>query len=333
MLQENIWSDHRKLEEIKRKLSQMQDIVDSFNKAYADVQYLKDSISLLKEEEGLIFIDEINDRFKKTTNAIDNLELKHLLSGKFDNYNVIMEIHPGAGGTESQDWVQMLLRMYLRWAEQNNCKTIILDLQNGDEAGIKSVTINFIGINVYGYLRCEAGVHRLVRISPFDTNKRRHTSFAAVLVYPEIENDIEIEINDDDLRIDTYRSSGAGGQHVNKVSSAVRLTHLPSGIVVACQNERSQHKNKERAMSMLRCRLYDRKMQEQEEKLDGIKGDKKNIEWGSQIRSYVLHPYKLIKDHRTGFEVGNADSVLDGNLEGFIREYLFKKMKIERLKD
>jgi peptide chain release factor 2 len=329
MLSEEVWADHKKIEELKRKLSHIQDIVDSFNKAFADVQYLSDCINLLKDEEGQIFVSEIEDKLKQTVNAINNLELKHLLSGKFDNFNVIMEIHPGAGGTESQDWAQMLLRMYLRWAEQNNYKAEILDLQNGDEAGIKSVTINFIGINIYGYLKSEAGVHRLVRISPFDTNKRRHTSFAAILIYPEIENDIDIEIRDDDLRIDTYRSSGAGGQHVNKVSSAVRLTHLSTGIVVACQNERSQHKNKERAMSILRSRLYDRKIKEQEVKLDGIIGNKKNIEWGSQIRSYILHPYKLVKDHRTSLEVGNADSILDGNLNGFIREYLFKNIKVK----
>jgi peptide chain release factor 2 len=231
-------------------------------------------------------------------------------------------IHPGAGGTESQDWAQMLMRMYLRWAEMHGYRTEIVDLQIGDEAGIKGVTFTVEGPYAYGYLKAEAGIHRLVRISPFDANKRRHTSFSAVLVYPEIEDDIKIEIRDEDLKIDTFRASGAGGQHVNKVSSAVRITHTPTGIIVSCQSERSQHRNREVAMRILKSRLYDISFKEREQKIEGIVGDKKEISWGNQIRSYVLQPYRLVKDHRTNIEVGNVDTVLNGDIDTFIEEYL-----------
>ncbi len=233
-----------------------------------------------------------------------------------------MTIHPGAGGTESQDWAQMLMRMYLRWAETHGYRTEIVDLQIGDEAGIKGATFTVEGPYAYGYLKAEAGIHRLVRISPFDANKRRHTSFSAVLVYPEIEDDIKIEIRDEDLKIDTFRASGAGGQHVNKVSSAVRITHIPTGIIVSCQSERSQHRNKEVAMKILKSRLYDMSLKEREQKLEGIVGDKKEISWGNQIRSYVLQPYRLVKDHRTNIEVGNVDAVLNGDIDIFIKGYL-----------
>jgi len=239
-----------------------------------------------------------------------------------DANNAIVEIHPGAGGTESQDWAQMLFRMYTRWAEKHGFKTEIIDFLPGDEAGLKSTTFTINGPYAYGMLKGEAGVHRLVRISPFDSNSRRHTSFVAVLVYPEIEEDIDIEIRDEDLKIDTYRASGAGGQHVNKTSSAVRITHIPSGVVVACQNERSQHKNKAMALKILKARLYDIKISEHEKKMDGIKGDKKEIAWGNQIRSYVLHPYRMIKDHRTNLEVGNIDPVLDGEIDPFLEAFL-----------
>jgi peptide chain release factor 2 len=231
-------------------------------------------------------------------------------------------LHPGAGGTEAQDWAEMLLRMYLRWAERHGLKTSLIDVQPGEGAGIKSATITVEGPYAYGYLHAEAGIHRLVRISPFDANARRHTSFASVFVYPEIEEDVEVEINEADLRVDTYRSSGAGGQHVNKTDSAVRLTHIPTGIVVACQNERSQHKNKSMAMKILRARLYELEEEKQREKMAELNKTKKDIAWGSQIRSYVLHPYRMVKDHRTGVEVGNADAVLDGDLDRFIEAYL-----------
>jgi peptide chain release factor 2 len=244
------------------------------------------------------------------------------LSGEHDAGNAILTIHSGAGGTESQDWAEMLLRMYLRWTERRGYHTEMVDYQPGEGAGIKSATMTVEGRYAYGYLHAEAGVHRLVRISPFDSNARRHTSFASVFVFPEIDDEIEVEINDVDLRIDTYRSSGAGGQHVNKTDSAVRLTHLPTGIVVACQNERSQHKNKAMAMKILRARLYELEQQKREESLAEFSKAKKDIAWGSQIRSYVLHPYRMVKDHRTGKEVGNADGVLDGDLDGFIEAYL-----------
>jgi len=239
-----------------------------------------------------------------------------------------MTIHPGAGGTESQDWAQILMRMYMRWAEKRGFTTQIVDLLPGEEAGIKSVTLTVSGPYAYGYLKAEAGVHRLVRLSPFDANKRRHTSFSAVLVFPEIEEDIDIEINEDDLKIDTYRASGAGGQHVNKTSSAVRITHMPTGIIVACQNERSQHKNKAFAMKILKARIYDLQLKEQEKKMEGIVGDKKGISWGNQIRSYILQPYRLVKDHRTDTEVGNVDAVLDGDIDVFIDAYLRKRSKV-----
>ncbi len=258
---------------------------------------------------------------------MENLELRNLLSGGLDKNNAILTIHPGAGGTESQDWAQMLMRMYLRWAERRGYAAQIVDFQPGEEAGIKGVTITISGDYAYGYLMAEAGVHRLVRISPYDANKRRHTSFAAVIVYPEIEDDIDIEIREEDIKMDTFRASGAGGQHVNKTSSAVRLTHIPSGIIVACQNERSQHKNKAVAMKILKARLYDLEVQAKEKKLSDLAGDKKGIAWGSQIRSYVLQPYRLVKDHRTGLEIGDVDSVLDGSIDRFIKEFLKTKAK------
>jgi len=239
-----------------------------------------------------------------------------------------MTIHPGAGGTESQDWAQILMRMYIRWAERKGFKVEIVYLLYSEEAGIKSATLTISGPYAYGYLKCEAGVHRLVRISPFDANKRRHTSFAAILVYPDISENIEIEVKEDDLRIDTFRASGAGGQHVNKTSSAIRITHFPTGIVISCQNERSQFKNKATAMKILKARLYTLKKKEQDDKIDVFIGEKKDIAWGSQIRSYTLQPYQLIKDHRTGFEMGNVNSVLDGDIDNFIKKFLlFKKEK------
>ncbi|WP_236861649.1 peptide chain release factor 2 [Candidatus Magnetominusculus xianensis] len=323
--QSGTWSSYERLNELQKKKSYIEDVIASYNDVENDVRYLFDSLSVLGEEDGELFVKDIEEKLKSTEIKIDKLELKHLLSHKLDINNAIVDIHPGAGGTESQDWAQMLMRMYLRWAEKNGFKADIIDILNGDEAGIKSVTIAFSGPYAYGYLKPEVGVHRLVRISPFDSNKRRHTSFAAVLVYPDVEKDIEIDIKEEDIRIDTFRASGAGGQHINKVSSAVRITHAPSGIVVSCQNERSQHRNKERAMSILKSRLYEMEIAAQGKKMEGIIGDKKNIQWGNQIRSYVLQPYRLVKDHRTGYESGNVNAVLNGEIDAFIKEYLFWK--------
>jgi peptide chain release factor 2 len=257
---------------------------------------------------------------------LDKLELQLMLAGEDDDKPALLSIHPGAGGTESQDWAEMLLRMYLRYGEQSGFEIELLDRQEGDEAGIKSATLAVRGPYAYGYLKSEAGVHRLVRISPFDAQSRRHTSFASVDVYPEVDDDVEIEIEDKDLRIDTYRSSGAGGQHVNKTESAVRITHLPTNIVVSCQNERSQIKNRATAMKMLKARLYDREMKKREEEQAVREGEKPDAGWGSQIRSYVLHPYRLIKDHRTGFEMGDTERVLDGDLDPFIEAWLRSRM-------
>lgn len=300
----------------------------SFDAIVEKLSYVEDSLDILEEEGGEAFLKDIVGEIDDLRNYIKNAELKHLLSGEMDVTNAIVTIHPGAGGTESQDWAQMLMRMYLRWAEKRGFITQITDLLPGEEAGIKSATLMVTGSYAYGYLKAEAGVHRLVRISPFDANKRRHTSFSAVLVYPEIEENVDVDMNNDDLKIDTFRASGAGGQHVNKTSSAVRITHLPTGIVVTCQNERSQHKNKALAIKILKARLYDLQMKEQEKKVEGIVGDKKGISWGNQIRSYILQPYRLVKDHRTGIEVGNVDAVLDGDIDVFIDAFLREQGKI-----
>jgi peptide chain release factor 2 len=289
------------------------------------LSYVEESIGILEEEGGDLFFKEIKRDMAALRDEIESLELQNLLSGDLDKHNAIVTIHPGAGGTESQDWAQMLMRMYLRWAERRGYKAEVVDLLPGEEAGIKSVTVTVSGDYAYGYLSSEAGVHRLVRISPFDSNKRRHTSFASVIVYPEVEDDVDIEIREEDIRMDTYRASGAGGQHVNKTSSAVRLTHIPTGVIVACQNERSQHKNRAMAMKILKARLYDLQVKEKERKMEYLAGDKKDIAWGSQIRSYVLQPYRLVKDHRTGLEVGDVDSVLEGDIDRFIKEYLKTK--------
>lgn len=265
---------------------------------------------------------EIEKDLKVTGRIADDLELETLFSEKEDELNAILTIHPGAGGTESQDWAEMLLRMYLRWAEQNGYKKTILDYQEGEGAGIKSATVGISGEHAFGKLKTENGVHRLVRISPFDSNARRHTSFSSVFVIPEIESDIEIEINPVDLRIDTYRASGAGGQHVNKTDSAVRITHLPTKIVVQCQNERSQHQNRENAMKILKAKLYQKKLDEEKAEMEALSSTKKDISWGSQIRSYVFHPYNMVKDHRTNVETSNTNAVMDGEINDFIHAYL-----------
>ncbi len=293
---------------------------------YNDLVSLYDDTLVLAEmmaEEGETEADgEMMASLKGIKDSVEAMTLETLLSGEYDKNNAILTIHAGAGGTEAQDWAQMLLRMFTRWAERSSYTLETVDFLPGDEAGVKSVTIIIGGLNAYGYLKSEKGVHRLVRISPFDSSGRRHTSFASVEVMPEIDDDTEIKINTEDIRVDTFRASGAGGQHINKTDSAIRITHIPTGIVVSCQNERSQHKNRDTAMKMLMGKLIEIKEREHKEKIDDIKGDHKEIAWGSQIRSYVFQPYTMVKDHRTGFEVGNIGAVMDGDLDGFINEYL-----------
>ena len=279
-------------------------------------------IDLVMQEQDEELAKEIINNYKELDIEIEKLELATYLSGKYDKNNAIITIHPGAGGTESQDWADMLYRMYTRWAQKSNYEVNQVDYLEGDEAGLKSVTFEVIGENAYGYLKGEMGVHRLVRISPFDSNARRHTSFASVEVLPEITDDIELDINPDDLRVDTYRASGAGGQHVNKTSSAVRITHIPTNTVVQCQSERSQIQNRETAMKMLKSKLLDLKEKEQKDTIEDLKGVQHEIAWGSQIRSYVFCPYTMVKDHRTNYEVGNVQGVMDGDLDGFIESYL-----------
>ena len=291
----------------------------------AEVEDAKGYLELAREEDDEETLREVSAKITRVEQELQAAEFKRMLGGENDPNNAIVSIHSGAGGTEAQDWADMLLRMYLRWSEREGFQTEIIDYLPGEEAGVKSVTFTVNGDYAYGYLKAESGIHRLVRISPFDAGKRRHTSFASVFVYPEIQENIVVEINEDDLRIDTFRSSGAGGQHVNKTDSAVRITHLPTGIVVQCQNERSQHKNRAMAMKVLKARLYELKRKEQEEKMEQLHSTKKDIAWGSQIRSYILQPYRLVKDHRTNLEVGNVDAVLDGDLNPFIEAYLMKK--------
>jgi peptide chain release factor 2 len=283
---------------------------------------------LAVEEADDHTLEVIRDELSDLDKSVREMEMKRMLGSDQDPLNAIISIHAGAGGTEAQDWTEMLLRMYLRWVDRRGFKATIIDYQPGDEAGIKSVSLTIEGPYVYGYSKAEIGIHRLVRISPFDAAARRHTSFASVFVYPQIDDSIVIEIDEKDLRIDTFRSSGAGGQHVNKTDSAVRITHLPTGIVVQCQNERSQHKNKSMAMKYLKSRLYEKKLREQNEMLAEINKSKKDIAWGSQIRSYVLHPYKMAKDHRTNLEVGNVNRVLDGDIDDFIESYLLQAQKL-----
>ena len=296
------------------------ELASSLRQRSEDLEVLVDWAS-----QGESVGDDLGTALDELASEVEAAEIKKMLGGEHDRCNAIVTIHPGAGGTESQDWAEMLLRMYLRWIERRGFTRDIIDYQPGEEAGIKAATITLKGDYAYGLMLAEAGVHRLVRMSPFDQAARRHTSFASVFVWPELPDDVEVEIDGKDLRIDTYRSSGAGGQHVNVTDSAVRITHLPTGTVVSCQNERSQHRNRDAAMSVLRARLYDRKLKEQQEKLDKIGGEKKEIAFGSQIRSYVLHPYRLVKDHRTKVDVGNVDRVLDGDLDGFIKIYLMQK--------
>ena len=307
---------------ILQEMKNCKDKAESFDRLYDTWQDLLTLCDLGNEEEDSSVLGEVRSGIKELSNQLETMKLDTLLSGPYDKNNTILTLHAGAGGTEAQDWVSMLLRMYQRWAERKNFKVEELDFLAGEEAGVKSVTILIKGLNAYGYLKAEKGVHRLVRISPFDASGRRHTSFASLDVMPELDDDVEIDINQDELRIDTYRSSGAGGQHINKTDSAIRITHIPTGIVVSCQNERSQHKNKETAMKMLKAKLIELAELEQKKKMNEIQGDLMEIGWGSQIRSYVFHPYNMVKDHRTNFEVGNINAVMDGDLDGFINAYL-----------
>ena len=309
-------------QKVLQKIKQLKHKVESYDKLHGQWEDLMTLVELGNEEEDLSVLDEVKSGLKDLQNNVESMTLQTLLSGEYDANNAILTLHAGAGGTEAQDWAEMLFRMYSRWAEKSGYDVTVLDILEGDEAGIKSVTFRVAGLNAYGYCKAEKGVHRLVRISPFDASGRRHTSFASLEVIPEIEDDNSIEIAPEDIRIDTYRASGAGGQHINKTDSAIRITHFPTGIVVSCQNERSQHKNKDMAMKMLKSKLIELKEQEKLEKMEGIKGEQKEIAWGSQIRSYVFHPYNLVKDHRTGYEMGNIGAVMDGELDGFINAYL-----------
>lgn len=320
---EEFWQkDPSETGKVLAQIKQLKNKLEEYNHARDEITNLEELTELANLENDEEVAKDILKSTSKLENEIEKIQLETLLSGKYDKNNAILTLHPGAGGTESQDWAEMLYRMYTRWAVKNGYEVKELDYLEGEEAGIKSVTFEIVGENAYGYMKGEMGVHRLVRISPFDAGGRRHTSFASLEVLPEITDDIEIEINPDDLRIDTYRASGAGGQHINKTSSAVRITHIPTNIVVACQSERSQIQNRETAMRMLKSKLLNLKEKEQKETIDELKGEQKDIAWGSQIRSYVFCPYTLVKDHRTNFEVGNVESVMDGNIDGFIESYL-----------
>ena len=310
-------------------LKSLQDSVKQIEQLYADYEDLELLIEMSQEEQDEETVQEIEEELLRFEGEFEELRIQTLLTGEYDRDNAIVTLHAGAGGTESCDWANMLYRMYTRWAEKKGFSVEVLDYLEGDVAGIKGVTFEVQGENAYGYLRSEKGVHRLVRISPFNAAGKRQTSFASCDVIPDIEEDIDIEINDDDIRIDTYRSSGAGGQHINKTSSAIRITHFPTGIVVQCQNERSQHMNKDKAMQMLKAKLYLMKQQEQADKVSGIRGEIKEIGFGSQIRSYVMQPYTLVKDHRTNMEISNVNGVLDGNLDPFINAYLSAQKNTE----
>lgn len=321
---EGFWEDVSHAQEVGKELKATETKLENYKKLCAKVADAEVLAEIIVETDDDAEVASLNDEIASLTVDIEKLRLETLLKGKYDASDAILSLHAGAGGTEAQDWVSMLYRMYTRYAERNGFKVKVMDMLPGDEAGIKSVTFAVEGTNAYGYLKAEKGVHRLVRISPFDANSRRHTSFASLEVMPEIENDDEIKISPDELKVDTYHSSGAGGQHVNKTESAIRITHLPTGIVVACQNERSQLQNKEAAMRMLMSKLVEKREREQQEEVAGLKGELKKIEWGSQIRSYVFCPYTLVKDHRTGYEDANVQSVMDGNIDEFIFEYLKK---------
>ena len=325
----NFWDNPEEAQKVAQVVTQLKDEVGIFRSLERRSEDLEVMLELAMEEEDADIVGEIEQSLTSVRADIEHLELGMLLSGEYDANNAILTLHAGAGGTEAQDWTSMLLRMFGRFAERSGYSVDVLDYQPGDEAGVKSVTLGINGHNAYGYMKSEKGVHRLVRISPFDSNARRHTSFAAVDVMPEIDDTVEINISPADLKVDTYRASGAGGQHINKTDSAVRMTHIPTGIIVQCQNQRSQIQNRERCMQLLRAKLFEYEKQKQAELKSDIAGDYQAIEWGSQIRSYVFHPYNMVKDHRTGAETGNVQAVIDGNLELFVEAYLRSLQKIK----
>jgi len=324
------WDDMENSQKILQKIKMMKSKLERITAITSQWEDLLTLSELGIEEQDESVIPEVGEGLGKLKHKLETLRLETLLTGPYDKNNAILTLHAGAGGTEAQDWVQMLLRMFTRWGETKGYQVEILDYLDGDEAGIKSVTIQIIGENAYGYMKSEKGVHRLVRISPFDASGRRHTSFASMDVMPELDDSIEININPDDLRVDVYRASGAGGQHINKTSSAVRITHIPTGVVVSCQTQRSQFQNKDTAMKMLKSKLFELKEREQKEKIEDLKGLQLDIAWGSQIRSYVFCPYTLVKDHRTNYEEGNVNAVMDGELDGFINAYLSMENKDDK---
>jgi peptide chain release factor 2 len=322
MLQPEFWNDQQKAQGIINESNALKDQVNEFKELFDEYENLELTYELVKEEDDEELRSDLETEIVELTNRLNQFELQLLLSDPYDRNNAILELHPGAGGTESQDFGSLLLRMYTRWAEKKGFKVETLDYLPGEEAGVKSVTLAIRGHNAYGYVKAEKGVHRLVRISPFDSSGRRHTSFVSCDVMPEFDDDIEIEVRSDDLKVDTYRASGAGGQHINKTDSAVRITHIPTGVVVACQSERSQIKNRDTAMKMLKSKLYQLELDKKEEQLAEIRGEQKEIGWGSQIRSYVFHPYSMVKDHRTNAETGNIGAVMDGEIDEFMDAYL-----------
>lgn len=322
MSEPNFWEGGEATQKILKERNSLLEGISPWREKKKELEEMEVLLQLIEEQKDEREAEELLKKIQKSEEAINEMEFRQMLKGEHDERNAIVSINAGAGGTEAQDWAEMLLRMYLRWAEKKGYRTDIIDILFGEEAGIKNVTFTVNGKYAYGYLKAEVGIHRLIRISPFDAGARRHTSFASVFVIPEVPDDISIEIDEKDLRIDTYRSSGAGGQHVNKTDSAVRITHLPTGIVVQCQNERSQHKNKATALKILKARLYEKERKEKEEKLRELHHSKKEIAWGSQIRSYILHPYKMVKDHRTNKVIPQADRVLDGEIDDFMKAYL-----------
>lgn len=321
-MESNFWNDNKKSTEVLGKIKSAKNKITIYNKVKNEIKDIIELTELVELENDRESIDDIIKSTYKVQKELEKFELETFLSGKYDKNNAIVTLHPGAGGTESQDWAEMLYRMYTKWANKNGFQIKELDYLEGEEAGLKSVTFEIIGENAYGYMKCEKGVHRLVRISPFDAGGRRHTSFASLEALPEITDDVELDINHEDIKMDVYRASGAGGQHINKTSSAVRLTHIPTNIVVACQSERSQFQNKDTAMKMLKSKLLDLKEKEKKDSIAELKGEQRDIAWGSQIRSYVFCPYTLVKDHRTNYEVGNIEAVMDGEIDDFMEAFL-----------